>query len=496
MSLARKKTGSEAPAPDRGQALKQLLLERLQQSRTTSGLVALANELGVSTRTFSAILKGRYDATEDGTRGGEDDATAPSYQKIRGFAQSLTRVALALELTRSHEELVDLAQAFGLPKSPYLDSAIRGEEKETAIPPEVDDQITREIRRRGTAGAQLRLGVLEWEPYVSVDDEDIGHSLAALFLRDVMMSVFPQAEVEQIERLRGLDDLIESVVLQPRRVDAAFALFEVPARYGAGVLFVPVEGLVGHLGALVPREEGPAISWLDIMGNITRRRPPAAMVLRDEIGHQFLGGICGYRETAKRPQEGSFTVTDHDSVDRMAEALLDHRARTRARNVDAAFVAEWGICERVLRARGVAEEFESLRYDPDRTPRYRTGIAVRADASLLAMRIQRALDLDAYGTALFRTAAWYVRVFHRAGEIEKELSHTTPPRPAPAHGAAPGEPYPPVFRVDDVRAERRNRFVRALQTVAQEMGLSGSLSKEIREYFQTSRSPNPDRPRP
>lgn len=433
----------------------------------------LAADAGVAPRLVNGVREGKLKQL--------DPQSESKHQVVLGLGGSLTRLILYLlknkMLELSEEDKVEwdvggrdeqgredadhgrkrvlkrFLVAFGFSEgNKLLESAISTAIRQSRVrkPRELDDPATTAIRERaGSESAEeegiCRPALLQWSPYVaSWDTEESTPGFANRMMRGLFSSMMPWAKLEINESsfVRSIREAVDDLVTTPPQRDALFALYVDPSRMGEGLEFLEVPGVVGHLGIVVSRGyldgffptclsgsvelQRASRAWLTFLSirnpaSGLKKLPTHVLVIDREIGHSFISRVdrsSGSSADRWRIQ----TTVEWDSRD-LAETLRG----ARRDNPDAMFVAEWNLCAQVVREYNMdkgetdPDRVELAPYHPRLTPRYRTGIAFRADARMLASRLRTALNEDLLGQSLYQTASWYVDLLTDLEKLEADV---------------------------------------------------------------------------
>ncbi|MBI3818886.1 MAG: hypothetical protein HY286_09375 [Planctomycetes bacterium] len=403
--------GSEQRAETEQAASKLAFLEKI---RNYGGQVRACADARVSTSTIRPLLRGGRRTTA-GQKIPRDNVK---------IIQSIIRLAHTIGFPCEIQELKSLCIAFGIELPNDVGRIMATEIQELGAPRGIDDVITQSIRRSGSVNpdpnaiGSVRLGVIRWFPFCSPDGNP-DSSLAGEFITNLFSIAFPKSDISRVEAF-GMTEAIRALLAPDVRIHAVFGLLKNAARIGAGITFIDIPGLFGHLGMLVPKANNStkSITWdtiVDTFGNVER---PAAVALCDEVGHTFLVGNCRYELVAKRnTRGGSLRIINSYEEKVIAKELSSLRAELYPGSV--VFVAESSFCKKVkvsLDALG-DNNFECIDYEADTTPRFPCGIAIRCDATALEARLRFALHSEMFRNTKRRTAMWYLRLFYELKQV-------------------------------------------------------------------------------
>lgn len=389
------------------------LVRELEKEKRRRGLATqkdLAEAIGVSTKTLGALLKGKLLSTDMG-----DFSSAPMEagdRQVRGWAESLTRVALFLGLDVSEvleSVKIDIS-------NPGVAGAVDRVKEEDFIKRRHGDPVIDRILRRGG----VKAGILVWPPFVG-QDEAPNHSWGGRYMKRLLRSINPRWEVELCP-IRSLKKAIDGVLGEGDDLDCCFGLYDTSSRRLRGLDFVDVPGLGVRLQVLTAAPE--EVTWDDIFaGPTSGKRRLLPLVISDEVGHLFLQGVCGY----SNPE--TVSTVEHRSL---AARLAVKTALEEDESSAVIFAADSATCQALLRQyrgsdwerdlplRLTEEEFERVRATRDRfraVPEsegqgvaYRVGIATSADAKTWRSLLERTQKDELFRNGLSLTVTDYSRL--------------------------------------------------------------------------------------
>lgn len=418
------------------------ILEGMAGNETTK---ERAQAAGVSTTTLLDVLSGNYATAPD-----PSDA-AIGKKQLRGYAEALTRLAIYASLDPE-----TTVKEYGLnPGLAVVRDAIRTVQLRQTIKRGLKDPVLEEIAKNKGV---VRIGVLGWPPFVD-DHEEGKDSWAYDYCKRLIGSMNPRWQKELIP-FDSTTKAIGALLATRNRIDLCFGIYDTTYRRLSGLNFVHLPGLGVPLGAIY-RAGKPELDWEQLINRRKRQGPIQVVVIREEIGHLFLKGVCDYSEedlvVVDEGEEGRIEVF----AARYVSALVKEGRET----VQVAFMADALTCRRVFevlksskawldelssedsRAQcseaagqllflGKYESAEDRNLTP---PAYRVGIAVPADATrwyelLKSAQIDdmfiNAHDLTAelYAQLLMKPLAGYLHDFPFDLDLPREIADKFPGR--------------------------------------------------------------------
>lgn len=397
-----KKKGTKKREAAQGDPLQAHIVRAQRDGKT---IAKIAEEAGVSTKTVSEAKRGEFSAEAAAIASEE----APDNRKLRGLVTKIARLAIYFD----ELPLQAVAAKYGLPESDSVRIALSQIQRQAGQPAIIDDATLQAIEKREAREADLgfekltMIGVLNWKPFFWSPARD---SFACRFMRSLVGSVSPFLEYEENE-LSTLSECFDKLLdPSPRCYDAVFGLYDTTYRRFRNLEFVGVPGFAVRLGAIAPSDSGA--TWDTLLSATEDRLHP--FVLREEVGHLYYQGTCGFRPDA-------LTVFTDGNAVAWAERFLQDCKGITLQGKCPVFVADTNTCVDVLSVlascAGRASDFALVEAEAKEPsilpPMYRVGVAVRADAPRWRQLLESAIATQLIGNALPRTAQIYFDLFAR-----------------------------------------------------------------------------------
>jgi len=409
------------------------LLAAMVHRQQSTRLQVIARDAGVSTNTLNQIIKGKYGPADEL----RPDET-PTPKKLQGWAEVLTRLCLYLKTGPDGSVLdpEDVINEYKIPSNPVVKEAIERTKLRWSAPHRESDPALDAIESRKTVDqpAEVRAGILRWEPFVAAGQK-IESSWGWRFTQRLIACINPEWKCTPVE-IDTIDKALSSVFERSPGCEIVFGMYDTPYRRLRDLNFIHLPGLGVPLGALHDPNIGVAITWNDLLipppSSLDRSR---IVVLGGEVGHLFFWGPCRY-------EASDFVIVESGAGDTpgiAAQFASEIHSRKEGRNV--IFTADCLTCTRVLdelttKSNWVARLPQSLsgaareelvkrmrsvtkvQYEPDLIPVYRLGLSFRADARRWGELLLIARDDEMFRNAVGITAEAYAQILAASSDIK------------------------------------------------------------------------------
>ena len=407
-------------------------LNNAQEDRGIRTRKELAEVLRVSTKTITALYRGKFVFGDPKSAGG---------RQLAGWAEPFTRMALFLK-----REPNRVLNAFSInPKHPAVSAAvdrvIESEHIGKHHPGLVLDLVVGRILNRGS----VRAGILVWPPFTG-KEEAVETSWGGKYIRRVIRSMNPKWEVEVV-KIKSLKEAIKLVLSDDddKNLDCCFGLYDTASRRLKGLDFVDVPGLGVKLQVIA--NKNAKLKWNDILaGPNAGENTLIPIVIEDEVGHLFLEGVCGF------PNPEAVDSSDHRYL---AERLIERALVEDDASKHVIFAADSATCEGILeqlkridwepkisteispeKVKGIRSCFKSIDKDTGQSENvaYGVGIATRANAKEWTKMLSRTQQDELFRNGLVLTARYYLELLQ--DEAARKILSPLPLEPQlPAYSA-------------------------------------------------------------
>lgn len=282
-------------AKRRAEIGKKALQQAILALRNTSGQSTqdMATAAGVSTRTLRDVMEGAYTVIPSA------DA-----KKLRGYAESLTRLSLFCDLQPD-----DVLREYGLDLSLGDVKAGRDRILMRRTPRwAVSDPVLQRIYERPPE-VKVYAGILHWAPFAKANEVANESWAWAEYVRRLLGTVNPLWP----SRPHFIDTIGQAIrALHSRgrdESDLMFGVYDTAYRRTLGLGFIPLPGIGVPLGLVYanPRPHAAAVAaeaskvaWQELLSGSRAFR---ALALKEEAGHLFLKGVCEFADGTGNSQQ-------------------------------------------------------------------------------------------------------------------------------------------------------------------------------------------------
>jgi len=356
----------------------------------------LAREAKVSTKTIQRILAGTVPTLES-----RPETNPVSKREYRLWARSLTK----------------LAQYFGHEPKPWLEAAkipIERELQTLVRQSQDDDEVFASIEGSG----RVRVCLSTNPPFHEAGSTDsFFYQYITSLIRGINREwrVDPPMDWTATSSPPQYD--YKPVLYGPKDHHVLVGLMETVHRSQERIDFVQIPGWRISLSALwysgdkrSKPSNRPKPKWDEIVTDATTRpekKQFEAVVVRDEVGHDFLEGPCQYGTGQLHIQNS----TDPELTAQTLICLQDERDR-KGTGTTVVFVADEETCRQVIQTRpGKLEEIDvSSNENDNELPTYSLSLAIRASAWKWKDYLEKAQCEVLFDSMLDQTARLYANV--------------------------------------------------------------------------------------
>lgn len=401
------RSGSAEPAGSEAPPKTSIARAVEEMRRSGVALHRLAKEAGVAPAAVMKIRKGTFDVE-----------AAESQKSIAGKASTLTRLTLHLNewlmANGANQLLLDEVLAnYGIDtQAPDVGRTISNVQGQAGEHRHAEDPVLRQIALRQNV---VSIGILKWSPFYLDSDSSVAASWAGDYSRRLVGSINPTAwQIGELQPIADIDAAVTALGSGSSSLDGIFGVYETVTKRLKGLRFVTLPGIAMPLSFV---SIGGSVTW----EKITRpdgqfRKEMQAIVLAGEIGDLFLLGPCQYD-----PEKNLIRQTSLD-LKEMVKVFIGLLGRQPGAPI--LFCADRSMCRDFLemtRRVPIADEavlnaLKDLRLsEPDPiAPKYRLGMAVRADAQVWLELLQYSQDSELFCNAVELTADRYADLLTRA----------------------------------------------------------------------------------
>jgi hypothetical protein len=400
-------SGSAKPAGEAASMTTAIAQAIEEMRRSGVALHRLAKDAGVAPANVIKIRNGLFHVQP-----GESD------KSITGKASTLTRLTLYVNQWLEGEKkdplpietvFTDYGIDIMAPEVGRTISTVQGQAGEHR---HADDPVLRQIALRQNL---VSIGILKWSPFYLDSDSSVAASWAGDYSRRLVGSINPTAwQIGELQPIADIDAAVTALGSGSSSLDGIFGVYETVTKRLKGLRFVTLPGIAMPLSFV---SIGGSVTW----EKITRpdgqfRKEMQAIVLAGEIGDLFLLGPCQYDQEKNLIRQTSLDLKE------MVKVFIGLLGRQPGAPI--LFCADRSMCRDFLemtRRVPVADEsvlkaLKNLRLsDPNPiAPKYRLGMAVRADAQVWLELLQYSQDSELFCNAVELTADRYADLLTRA----------------------------------------------------------------------------------
>ena len=391
-------------------------IEEMRRSGIT--LHRLAKEAGVAPVSVLNIRDDKFHL-----KAGESD------KGIAGKASTLTRLTLHVNEWLTANGFPELRLKTVLAeydidaKAPDVGRTISNVRSQAGEHRHTNDPVLRQIALRQN---KVNIGILKWSPFFRDADPSPDASWAGDYSRRLVGSINPTAwEISKLQAISDIDAAVSAVGSGSSSLDAIYGVYDTPDKRLKGLRFVTLPGIAMPLSFV---SVGDSVDWIQI------NRPDEefkdkmrAIVLKGEVGDLFLLGPCQYPPSKLE----RFKSLDLQEMVRVYFGMISRRP-----NAPIFFCADRSMCRDFVEMAStvavtddtVLKALKDLRISEPNpiAPKYRLGMAVRADAQVWLELLHYSQDSELFCNAVYLTADRYVELLTRAVSNAGNGSKATP----------------------------------------------------------------------